>query len=70
MSDRPIEGPVSSRPNVGQLASDLEPDNTLHRGGAACSTYFRAVRREIPNSRATFRRERPSTSTLCLMTWT
>jgi hypothetical protein len=33
MSGRPIEGPVSSRPNVGQLIGGLEPDNTLHRGG-------------------------------------
>jgi hypothetical protein len=41
LKSRPIEGPGSSRPNVGQLAGGLEPDNTLHRGGAHAGTVRR-----------------------------
>jgi hypothetical protein len=60
---RPIASPRGPRPAF-TLAAAAPPGLTF-AWGAASSSYLRTVTRANPNSRATARCDRPSTSTLC-----
>jgi hypothetical protein len=63
VSSASTRGPTVSHTGRGRGAASV-------RTGTACSTYFRTVFREIPNSFATRRCERPSTNTWCRTTCT